>query len=239
MNRLLAIAAALSLAAAGSACSQAAPADPGFDAKVREYLLRNPEVLEEALTKLEAKRQAAQLAQAGQAIARERAALLNDARDPSIGPRDAKVTVVEFSDYRCGYCKLAAPEVVALIRANPDVRFVFKEFPIFGATSQYAAKAALVAARQGKYLPVHQALMAEKNLDQAAVDRVLVANGLDPAAVRVEAQKPEYARYVADKEALAERLGIQGTPAFIIGDVMVPGADMEAVKAAIAKAKKG
>lgn len=234
LRRLTALSAVLTLSAAGAACSQA---DPGFDAKVRDYLLRHPEVLEEALTKLEAERQAEQVAAAGQAIARERQALIADARDPSIGPKDAKVTVVEFSDYRCGYCKLAAPEMVELIRANPDVRFVFKEFPIFGATSEYAAKAALVAAKSGKYLPVHAALMAEKNLDQAAVDRVLTANGLDPAAVRAEGQKPEYARYFADKHALAGRLNIQGTPAFVIGDVLVPGADMEAVKAAIAAAK--
>lgn len=234
LRRLTVFSAVLTLSAAGAACSQA---DPSFDARVREYLLRHPEVLEEALTKLEAKRQAEQLAAAGQAIAKERESLTGDARDPTIGPKDAKITVVEFSDYRCGYCKLAAPEVVALIRANPDVRFVFKEFPIFGATSEYAAKAALVAAKSGKYLPVHTAMMAEKNLDQAAVDRVLTANGLDPVVVRAEAQKPEYARYVADMQALAERLNIQGTPAFIIGDVLVPGADMEAVKAAIAAAK--
>lgn len=236
MNRLLAFAAAISLSAAGAACSQA---DPGFDGKVRAYLLRNPEVLEEALTSLEAKRQTQQRALAGQAIVKEQAALLNDARDPSVGPKNAKVTVVEFSDYRCSYCKLAAPEVVALIRANPDVRFVFKEFPIFGGVSQYAAKAALVAAKEGKYLPVHQAMMAEKNLDEAAVDRILAANGLNAATVRAETSKPEYARYVADKEALAQRLGIEGTPAFIIGQTLVPGADMQAVKAAIAAAKKG
>lgn len=236
LRRLTALSAVLTFSAAGAACSQAA--DPSFDAKVREYLLRNPEVLEEALTKLEARRQAEQVKAAGQAIAKERQALIADARDPSVGPKDAKVTVVEFSDYRCGYCKLAAPEVVGLIRANPDVRFVFKEFPIFGATSEYAAKAALVAAKSGKYLPVHQAMMAEKSLDQTAVDRILKANGLDPATVRAEAQKPEYAKYFADKHALAERLNIQGTPAFVIGDVLVPGADMEAVKAAIAAAKK-
>lgn len=235
-RRLLAAVAVLAFSAATVACSQA---DPSFDAKVRDYLLRNPEVLEEALTKLEVKRQQAQLAGAREAIAKERQALLADARDPSVGPRNAKVTVVEFSDYRCGYCKLAAPEVAALIRANPDVRFVFKEFPIFGATSQYAAKAALVAAKEGKYLPVHQALMAEKNLDEAAVDRVLKANGLDPARVRAEGEKPEYDRYFADKHALAGRLNIEGTPAFVIGDTLVPGADMEAVKQAIAAAKKG
>lgn len=235
IRRLTVLSAVLALAAAGAACSKT---DPSFDAKVRDYLLRHPEVLEEALNRLQAKREADQAAAAGEAVARERAAIYADARDPSVGPRNAKVTVVEFSDYRCGYCKLAAPEMAAIIKANPDVRFVFKEFPIFGAVSDYAAKAALVAAKEGKYLSVHQAMMAERNLDQAAVDRVLHAHGLDPSAVRTEAARPEYARYIADKHALAERLNIQGTPAFVIGDTLVPGADMEAVKAAIAAAKK-
>lgn len=231
-----ALAAAL-FAVLAAACSQAG-ADPAFGAKVRAYLLEHPEVLEEALTKLEEKRVAAQLAKAQAGLSRERSALERDARDPAVGPRDAKLVVVEFADYRCGFCKLAAPEIAKLAAEHPDVRFVFKELPIFGEVSEYAARAALVAARDGKYMPVHQAFMAEKNLDRAAVDRILSANGIDPVRARTLGSAPEIDAYIRDQQALAERIGVQGTPAFIIGDVMVPGADMAAVRRAIDQARK-
>ena len=150
-----------------------------------------------------------------------------------------KVTVVEFFDYRCGYCKLAAPQVVSLIQQNPDVRFVFKEFPIFGEVSDTAAKVALTGEAKAKGMQLYQTLMAEKALDDAALDRHLTALGVDPATARKDAQQPAIARQILDTHALAEALKIDGTPAFIVGDSMIPGADIPALRAAIVAARGG
>lgn len=214
------------------ACSASAPgqtADPEFGAKVRAYLVANPEVLEEALNALEARKTAAATAGAAQAIVANRAALVSDARDPVLGRADAPITVVEFFDYRCGYCKAAAPELLALVDAQPDVRVVMKELPILSPVSTVAAKLALAAKDQGKYTAVHRALMTERALDQAAVDRIARANGVDLTRQNAAAVD----KHIADVAALAERVRVGGTPAFIIGDQMIAGADMAAVRTAI------
>jgi protein-disulfide isomerase len=129
--------------------------------------------------------------------------------------------------------------VLQLIRENPDVRFVFKEFPIFGDVSDTAAKLALTPQVKAKGLEVYQGWMAEKALDEAAIDRHLQAAGVDPAAARKAAEDPAIARQILDTRALASGLGLQGTPAFVIGDTLVPGADLAAVRAAITVAKAG
>ncbi|HEX4708826.1 DsbA family protein, partial [Phenylobacterium sp.] len=145
----------------------------------------------------------------------------------------------EFFDYRCGYCKLAAPDVVKLINENPDVRFVFKEFPIFGAVSDTAAKIALTEPAKAKGVELYKALMADRALDDAALDRHLAEVGVNPAAARKDADQPLIARQLLDTHALAEALRIEGTPAFIVGQTMIPGADMTALRAAIASARTG
>ena len=231
--RLLAgLAAALTL----SAC-QKAP-DAAFGRKVHAYLMAHPEVIREAATKLnESDRLAAQKAST-ESLDRYRRELERDPRDLVANP-GGRITVVEFFDYRCGYCKLAAPEVLKLVEENPDVRFVFKEFPIFGAVSDTAAKLALTPAAKAKGLDLYRGWMTERALDDTALDRHLTALGIDPAAARVAAQTPQIARQLLDTRTLAVALKIEGTPAFIIGETMIPGADMAALRAAIATAKAG
>jgi protein-disulfide isomerase len=228
--------------AAASVLSRAHP-DDAFGQKVHAYLLDHPEVIEEVANKLQEKKQAeaataakAEQAAARLAIPRYRAQLERDPRDFVANP-DGRITVVEFFDYNCGYCKLAAPEVVKLIQENPDVRFVFKEFPIFGEESQAAARMALTAPAKAKGLALYQAWMAEKPLDGAGIDRHLSALGLAPAQVRKAAEAPEIAKQVADVRDLAVALKIQGTPAFFVGDTMIAGADMDGLKAAITQAR--
>ncbi|MBL8771270.1 MAG: DsbA family protein [Phenylobacterium sp.] len=225
--------AALAAASLGlAACKPAQPAaDPEFGAKVRAYLLENPEVIQEAVTQLRLKEAAKA---AAPTLARYRKQLENDPRDLVINPRGS-VTVVEFFDYRCGYCKVVAPEVAKLIRENPDVRFVFKEFPIFGEVSQSAARVALTPQAKAKGLPLHQALMADKSLSEASLDQHLRDAGLDPATVRQAARDPAIDQQLQDVRALAGGLGLTGTPAFIIGDYVIPGADMDSVRAALAR----
>lgn len=209
--------------------------DAAFGARVRAYLLEHPEVLQEAYERLQEKQQAEAMVAASAALEEHRDALERDPRDHVINPQ-GKITVVEFVDYNCGYCKLISPQVMALAE-DPNVRLVLKDLTIFGEASEYAAAGSRLAG--AKYEAVHEQLMAQKPLDDAAVARILTANGLDPKAARATQQSDKQKRYLADQHKLAGALGIQGTPAFIVGDVLIPGADAEALKAAVEQAKKG
>jgi protein-disulfide isomerase len=215
-------------------------AETAFGESVREYLLAHPEVIEEAVSKLNEQRQVEAAAErdsdAKRLIPPNREALERDARDLVVNP-NGKITVVEFFDYNCGYCKSSAPEILDIAEKNPDIRLVLKELPIFGEASDTAAKVALTPAGKAKGVELFKAFMAQKPLDEAAIDRILAAHGLDPAAVRKAAASPEVEKQIADVRALAVALKIQGTPAFVVGDVMIPGADMAALRAAITQAK--
>jgi protein-disulfide isomerase len=232
LSTLAAIAAALAL----SGCQKAD--DAAFGERVHSYLLTHPEVIREAALKLQDKEQAAAAKASTQAIGKYRAQLERDPRDIVLNP-NGKVTVVEFFDYRCGYCKLAAPEVVKLIEQNPDIRFVFKQFPIFGEVSDTAAKVALTAPAKAKALELYKAWMGEKALDETILDRDLTAAGLDPAQLRKASTDPAIAQQILDTRALATLLKIEGTPAFIVGDTLVPGADIPALRTAISVARGG
>lgn len=233
MRTALLLVLAASLAFAG--CTRA-QGDPAFDAKVRAYLLEHPEILEEMVARLEAKKQAAGQVKLTAALASNRAALERDPRDFVANP-GGRITLTEFYDYRCAHCINSAPAVLEIVRANPDVRVVFKELPIFGAVSERAAGAALAVKRAGgDYLGVWRAFMAAKPLDAAAMDRILREHKVDPALI--EASAADSRKHLADVQALAVKLGIEGTPAFIVGDTLVPGEDMDAVRAAIAAERK-
>lgn len=231
---LLALAAVLALPLA--ACGKS-PADLEFDAKVRRYLLENPEVIPEAMAKLEEKQRAKAAAEATAAIKRHRVRIERDSRDFVANP-NGTITVTEFYDYNCGYCKLVSPEVLKIIRENPDVRFVFKEFHIFQEPSSLrGARGALLARGSGRYLQVHQELMAAKPLQPEQVDAILRRNGVDPSPLDNPAAMAAIDRQLADIQKLAADLKIEGTPAFVVGDVLVPHAGMDEVRAAIAQAR--
>lgn len=212
--------------------------DAAFGAKVRTYLLAHPEVLEEMATKLQEKQQLKQQAAARDALAKYRQRLERDPRDLVFNPAGT-VTVVEFFDYNCGYCKLAAPEVVKLIKSNPDVRFVFKEFAFQTQDSIAAAKMALTPVARPRGLELYAGLMAQKPLNPETVDRVFRTAGVDPARARAGANDPAIERQISETHDLARALGIDGTPAFVVGDQIIHGADMNALRAAIEAAKAG
>ena len=210
--------------------------DQAFGQRVRTYLLEHPEVIQEAVEKLQEKQQAeaAKAAQAG--LAKFRKELEHDPRDFVANP-DGGITVVEFFDYRCGYCKLAAPEVLKLIEENKDVRVVFKEFPIFGGESNLAAQVVLSPAAKNKTKEIHRRFMAEKALDEAAIDRILLDVGVNPAAAKAGGESAAVQQHLRDVHELAAALHIEGTPAFIVGDTLISGADMGALRKAIAEAR--
>lgn len=223
----------------------------GFEQRVRGYLLSNPAILDEMVQAREAHQQTQQADQTREAVAANPGLLAPDPRDPAVGPADAKVTVIQFFDYRCPGCKAVAADFLKVVEANPDVRFVFKEWPILDRpsdqTSSYAARAALAAQAQGRYLAVHQALMAEDALNPAAVDRILAANGVDMARARADMSNPETIRHIGDVHLTASSLHLVGTPSFLIngeqpttrqGGRTIPTIAPAAVAEAIAKAKR-
>ncbi len=232
----LASGAALALTAAVTLAGCQRNDDAAFGERVHAYLMAHPEVIRQAVDKLNANEQAAAAKASTQVIEKYRAQLERDPRDFVANP-GGKFTVVEFFDYRCSYCKVAAPQVLDLIRDNPDVRFVFKEFPIFGEVSDTAAKIALTPQAKAKGLDLYRGWMGEKALDEESLDAHLQSAGLDPAALRKAAEDPAIQRQLLDTRTLASALHIEGTPAFIIGGTMVPGADLTAVRAAITVAK--
>ena len=235
MRNFLPVLAALCASTLALAACDRGP-DDAFGEKVRAYLLENPEVIEEAVQKLGEKREIEAAQAATSAIETHRAALEQDPRDFVANPKGT-ITVTEFFDYRCGYCKIAATEMASIIEENPDVRVVFKEFPIFGEQSDETAAIMLTDLAKPKTLELHERLMGEKSLDDAALDRHLRAVGIDPAAAREAAQAPAIQQQLVDTHELAASLGINGTPAFVIGNRLISGADMEAVKAAITAAQ--
>ena len=220
-----------------SACGQGKPVVGGE--QVRAYLLEHPEVIEEALVKLQTKRQAAADQQLRQSLVSMRTELERDPRDFVAGNPDGRITVVEFFDYRCPYCKVARPEIRKLIEANKDVRFVMKEYPILSPASEAAARAAIGAQAQGKYWPVHQALMAEQTLDDTSIKRILAENGVDVAKALEVGTAAAAAKQLEDTRALARTTGVNGTPAFVIGDKMIAGWDPQQITQALEAARKG
>jgi protein-disulfide isomerase len=235
--RPLAVAAASIAALSLIGCGQAKP-DKAFGEKVHAYLIEHPEVLVEMSAKLQEKQVAERTKNARSAITKYRQALERDPRDFVANP-NGSITVVEFFDYRCGYCKLAAPQIVNLIQKNPDVRFVFKDFVIFGHDSEVAARMVLGAKDQGKTIELHKRLMAEKSLDEAGVVRIAQQLGIDVTKARATGVSEATTQHLADTHALAEALAIEGTPAFFVGDQMIPGADMHALNLAIDQARAG
>jgi len=231
----------MAAALATSGCERVS--DAAFGARVKSYLLEHPEVIEEAVTKLEEKKAEAAEAEAAEAqksaaasLPKYRAALERDARDYVANP-NGKITVTEFFDYHCGYCRRAAPEVIKLIAENPDVRFVFKEFPILSEDSHTAAALAIAAQKQGKYLSVHQGFYGPGRLTPEAMTVAIVQAGLNPDAIHKAAKDPAVLRHIDDNRKLAQALRIDGTPSFIVGDAIIAGADMDRLKFEIVKAR--
>ena len=235
---VLGVAAALGLAA----CQPASNDDAAFGQRVKAYLMSHPDDLHAALQRMDesdqAKADASADATAKAALPALRAALERDPRDFVANP-GGKVTVTEFYDYRCPHCIAIAPRVVSLIQAHPDVRFVFKEMPIFGLTSEHAARAALAAKAQGKdYVGLYAAMMAATPLTDEAIDRVAVAKGVDVAAMNAPAALAKDQTQIADVAKLATKLSINGTPGFIVGDTVIRGEDYDGLTTAIAAAEK-
>ncbi len=191
---------------------------------IKDYLLANPDLLRDMGQLLEQKEKLAEDQQRKGALVSNADQIFRDGTDFVVGNPNGKVTMVEFFDYNCGWCKKGFPEVLALIESDKDLKFVMKEFPIFGGDSDYAAQAAIAASKQGKYWNLHVAMMShEGKITKEAVDELAAAQGLDMAQLKKDMESPATAGILERNRALAQSLAINGTPAFIIDDRLVPG----------------
>ncbi|MEO1661741.1 MAG: thioredoxin domain-containing protein [Pseudomonadota bacterium] len=240
MNRKVSMALAATAIALTPACAQGQvdTADKeAIEKIVYDYIMENPEIIEEALISLSEKREAEEAEAALAAIADNQDALINNPGDYSVGPADAPVTVVEFFDYRCGFCKRSASWAVELPeKFDNQVRVVFKELPILSPESEKAALAAVAAGKQGKYLEMHMALMELDNgsgFGPEQIDAAAESVGVDVETMRADMKSIDVQKNVADAKSLARTLGISGTPNFIVGTEQVPGADVQRVEALI------
>ena len=213
----------------------------GGGSQVRSYLLNNPQILDEMLAARQAAEEQNATSAIDQAVAANPQVLAHDPRDPAVGPADAKVTVVQFFDYRCPGCKAVAPPYREVMARHPDVRFVFKEWPILDSgstvTSNYAARAALAAHAQGKYMAVHDALMTERALDEDAVNDILVKAGVDLNKARQFMASPETVRHIADIHTAGMALQLRGTPTFFVNGKTSASIDPAEVERMIQAAK--
>ena len=192
---------------------------------VRDYLLRNPEVVEDALRALHRKRQETRAEAARRVIAERSQELFHDTGSPVGGNPKGDVTLVEFFDYRCGHCRRVTGTLKAIQERDPKLRVVYKEFPILGPGSVLAAKAALASRSQGKYLPFHNVLMKHAGpFSEEGILKAAESVGLDAERLKRDMEDPDIRTILERNRRLADALGITGTPVFVIGDELIPGA---------------
>lgn len=195
-----------------------------METMIHDYLMEHPEILQDMATKLDAKQKAAEISARTTNLTAHAKEIFRNPLDAEIGNPKGNVTMVEFMDYNCGWCKKSVKEVQALVEKDKNVRVVLKEFPIFGAGSEYAAKAAMAAVKQGKYWQLHQALFAsESKVTAEVVDQIAAEQGLDVAKMKADMNDPAIAANIQKTTILAQTLLFTGTPAFIVGDQVSPG----------------
>jgi protein-disulfide isomerase len=207
---------------------------------IEDHLINNPDVIVRALESLRRKQEVEAVAKVKDTIASNESALADDANSPFAGNEAADVAVVEFFDYRCPYCKKVAGDVDRLFEADDDLKVVYKEWPILGLESVVAARAALAARTQDSYLPFHRKVMAMREVTEASVMAAAEELGLNMDQLKKDMNAPEVEEHLKDTMRLSRELGIEGTPAFVIGDELVPGAaTFEQLQTLVAKAREG
>lgn len=199
---------------------------------IKQYLVSNPEVLVEASQTLQEQQAAAAEKTAISAIKENKAGLFNNPDSPTFGSRSAPITLVEFFDYQCGHCRAMGPILEKFMKGNTHVRMIFKELPIFGGQSKYAAKAALAANMQPqKYYAFHNALLAaQEPLTEETVMALARSVGIDTKKLKYDMKSPQIDHQLRDNFALAQALKLAGTPTFVISNAAqtkfryIPGA---------------
>ncbi len=214
-----------------------------IEALIEDYITKNPDIIMRSLQSMQARKEQAERDHAKEAVVQLRDQLAHDPADPAVGDAAATVTIVEFFDYRCSYCKRVLPDLMKIMAEDKGVRVVFKEFPILGDESVLATRAALAVWNTwpDKYMAYHDAMMGGRGaLSANKVYDYAAELGIDTDAMKVAMKDPKVDAVIQRNYELAQILQINGTPAFIIGDELAPGAiDLNAMKQLVAKARKG
>jgi protein-disulfide isomerase len=223
----------LALALAGPAAAQEQSHPGGFAPEqiegieqiIRDYLLAHPEVVIQSVTEYQRRQKLAESERQQQAVIASRAALTQDPDAPVMGNPDGDVSIVEFFDYKCPYCRRVAGTLRDVVAADGNIRLIMKEFPILGPQSIQGARAALASVKQGKYEEFHWALMTEPgDMSDPHIRQIARTVGIDVEQLQKDMESPEIQAMIRRNHELAQALQITGTPAFVIGDTLVPGA---------------
>ena len=235
----------MATAAIGGASAQSISAQQRTEIEriVRDYLVSHPEVLQEAYNELEKRQAAAELARHQSVISKNATMLYNSPRQVVLGNPNGNVTMVEFFDYNCGYCKRAMSDMLTLIKSDPNLKVVLKEFPVLGPGSIEAAQVAAAVHIQDKtgkkYIEFHQKMFngrGEANKARAMATAREV--GLDVARIEKDIAGPEVAAYLGESMQLSRELGLNGTPSYVVGrDVVIGAVGLEALQAKINSAR--
>jgi protein-disulfide isomerase len=226
---------------------QFSPAQRGEIEKIiRDYLLRNPQLLQEVIAELDKLREAAEAEKHREAVKQNAAAIFNSPRQVTIGNPRGDVTLVEFFDYNCGFCRRALSDKIELMKADPKLRVVLKEFPVLGEGSLQAAQIAVAVRMQDKsggekYFEFHQKMFASRGqVDGKRALAVVREIGFDTARIERDVKSDEVRLTIEESSRLAEALGINGTPTYIVGNEVVVGAvGVERLRTAINNARCG
>ena len=247
MSMLRAITLLLTLLPFGAACAADAPKPDDserarIEAVVHDYLVNHPEVIIQSVQDYQERLQAEKDKAAKDQVAKRSSDLLHDPQSQVLGNAGSDCALVEFFDNQCPYCQANEPELQKLLKQDGRVKLILKEFPILGPTSLVASKAALASVKQGKYPEFHAALLAHKGHYQSAavVDEVAKSIGLDLDQLHKDMEAPEIAAEIGRNLELGRALDISGTPGFVIGNQIIPGAtSMEDLKKYVADSCKG
>ena len=196
-----------------------------IDKQIEDYFMRNPEKLEQALENMQTFMEDRANRQQAEALVQNADKLYRDEADYTMGPQNAPITIVEFFDYNCGYCKRSFAPLMEVLEENKDVRLVFKEYPILGEPSYLASSTALAINDKMKYLTYHSKLMTHAGrASQAVVEKILGELNLPPQKLQTDARSDKYVLQLAATRQLADAIGVSGTPAFVINGQLFPGA---------------
>jgi len=220
--------------------AQSASADPEFGQQVRAYLLENPTVLREVITKLQVTEKMETESRQKRLMSELKSEIQNDGYSHVAGNPDGDVTIVEFFDYRCGYCKKVYPDLMKVVEDDGNIRLVLKEFPILGDASVLGSRAVMAAQLQGKYMEFHNALMELRgNITETRLMALASQMDIDGEKLAADMKSEDITNKIRRTYDLAQALGISGTPAFVIGGKLTPGAvPAERLKQLIAQVRE-
>lgn len=206
---------------------------------VKNYLLENPEVIFESVRRMETKENDQRMSRMKEGAKKYAADLFNRPDAIVAGNPNGDVTIVEFFDYKCGYCRKIVPELSQLIKQDGNIRLIMKEFPILSRDSEMAARAAVASVKQGKYWDFHVALMSADEITQESVMAIAKGVGINTVKLAADMAAPSSSDVISRNHELAQKLGIEATPTFYIGDTPYAGAlPLSELKAAVAAARK-